>query len=50
MIDELVEKYLIKKGKKERKPVDKIRKPTAPPSERHGDDKYSRKEKHKVSY
>ena len=45
------ERYLImEKKKKQKTPVEKIRKPTAPPSERHGDSKYNRKEKHKKTY
>lgn len=31
-------------------PYDKIRKPTAPPTERHGKDKYDRKDKYKKKY
>ena len=51
------ERYLVmerqkpmKKRKKDKDIVDRIRKPIAPPSERHGKDKYDRKEKHKKSY
>ena len=37
-----------KKKKKDKSIVDRIRKPTAPPSKDHGDkNKYDRKEKHK---
>jgi len=48
-IQETVDKYLgEKKEKKEKTPYDKIRKPTAPPSQHHGDKKkYNRKDKHK---
>lgn len=52
MIDDIVEKYLgarqkaVKKTKKG--VVDKIRKPTAPATQNHGDNKkFNRKEKHK---
>lgn len=46
MIDELVEKYM-KKDKKD-KLVDRIRKPTAPPTQPHKDkSKYKRTPKHK---
>lgn len=48
MIDELVEKYLNEKKVKSSSVVDKIRKPTAPPTKPHKDkNKYSRKNKHK---
>jgi len=51
MIDELVEKYVKDKKSKKSTPFDKIRKPTAPPTKKHGDDnRYNRKEKHKQSY
>ncbi len=51
MIDELVDKYISEKKKKKPTPFDKIRKPTAPPTQKHGDEKkYSRKEKHKKNY
>ena len=47
-IDEIVEKYIGKKGEKKKSAMDKIRKPTAPPTQNHGDDKkYDRKDKHK---
>jgi len=35
------------KKNKNKSVFDKIRKPIAPPTQRHGDKKYSRKEKHK---
>lgn len=37
----------MEKQKKTSTPYDKIRKPVAPPSQKHGKDKYDRKEKHK---
>ena len=52
-IQDIVEKYLgervaIKKKKADRTIADKVRKPTAPPTEKHGGKaKFNRKEKHK---
>lgn len=48
-IQDTIEKYLgEKKQEKKKTPFDKIRKPTAPPTQSHGDEKkYNRKEKHK---
>jgi len=52
-IDEIVERHLSEdkmKKKKEKSFVDKIRKPTAPPTIPHKDkNRYSRKSKHKMS-
>lgn len=46
-----LERFLIMEKKKEKTTYDKIRKPTAPPSEAHKDkNKYDRKEKHKKKY
>lgn len=51
MIDELVEEYLKEKKKKEKTPLDKVRKPTAPPTKKFKDkSKYDRKKEKKVDY
>ena len=51
MIDDIVERHLDEKKEKKPSPVDKIRKPTAPPTQPHKDkNRYSRKEKHKKKY
>ncbi len=50
MIDDIVERHLTEKKNKGKKKsaVDKIRKPTAPPTKPHKDkNKYTRKKKHK---
>lgn len=48
------ERYIIMEKKKKKSTFDKIRKPTAPPTQKHsgekGDKGYSRKEKHKKNY
>ncbi len=40
----------MKKKKQIQNSYNKIRKPTAPPTEAHGKNKYDRKEKHKKDY
>jgi hypothetical protein len=48
MIDETVSKYLDKKKEKKKTAFDKVRKPTAPPTQAHGGErKYNRRDKHK---
>ena len=48
VIDDIVQKYIGEKKGKKKTAYDKIRKPTAPPTQPHGDDKkYNRREKHK---
>ena len=48
MINDTVDKYLGEKKEKKKTAFDKIRKPTAPPTQSHGDDKkYNRRDKHK---